>query len=105
MQPKIIASVPDVPDGVRYPRMLLATVTLVLAVLGGLDRIGFPVLCMAGPVAVHHGGLMVSEFLGTVIAMERAVSLTVRGSLLVPVPNVVEALGLILGMDPVFGVL
>lgn len=101
----MIASVPGVPDGFRYPTMLLAFVTLVLAVLGGLNRIGFSAVGMAGPVAVHHGGLMVSGFLGTVIAMERAVSLPVKGSLLVPVLNVVGALGLILGMDPVFGVL
>ncbi|MFB6344201.1 MAG: hypothetical protein ABEK50_00305, partial [bacterium] len=72
------------PVWLRLPIMLAAGLGLIAALLGGMNRLGLILLDVPGRVALNHGGLMVSGFLGVVIAMERAVALPVKGSLLVP---------------------
>lgn len=89
----------------RYPTMLVAGLSLLLAILGGLARMGIILPSLPGRIAFHHGGLMVSGFLGTLIAMERAISLPIPGSMLVPVSSAVGSLFLLLGFRPSFGVL
>ena len=49
---------------------------LVAAVLGGLQRVGVaPAAALTANAAVSHGALMIGAWLGTVIALERAVAL------------------------------
>jgi hypothetical protein len=57
----------------RVGLLLLGAAALVAGVLGGIARLGpAPALLVA---VEHHGALMVAGFLGTVIAIERAVAL------------------------------
>jgi hypothetical protein len=58
----------------RLPILLLGFISLALGVAGGLARLGASIPAPAGAIALH-GALMVSGFLGTVIALERAVAL------------------------------
>lgn len=88
----------------RFPIMALAGLSLLLALVGGLQRMGLFMSVLPARVAFHHGGLMVSGFLGTLIAMERAVSLPIPGALTVPLLSGTGALLLILGFDPFVGV-
>jgi hypothetical protein len=53
----------------------MAIASLVVAVGGGVARLGWPVPGLGPLGASVHGPLMVSGFLGTVIALERAVAL------------------------------
>lgn len=58
----------------RIPLMALAMLALLLAIWGGLQRIGvfLPVLSVSLPFS--HGPLMIGAFLGTLIGLERAVA-------------------------------
>lgn len=62
------------PISTRLPLLVLGFASLALGVAGGLVRLGAAIPAPAGAVALH-GALMVSGFLGTVIALERAVAL------------------------------
>lgn len=59
----------------RVPLLVMAILTLLAAMWGGLLRMGWiwPPLLLSLPMA--HGPLMVGGFLGTVIGLERAVAL------------------------------
>ncbi len=63
------------PQPLRIPLLIVAILTLLAAMWGGLLRMGWiwPPLLLALPMA--HGPLMVGGFLGTVIGLERAVAL------------------------------
>lgn len=66
----------------RGPLLLLGAMGLVTGLWAGLARLG---LMPAGPASPwDHGPLMVSGFLGTVIALERAVALRKTWALLAP---------------------
>jgi len=58
----------------RLPILLLGFISLALGIAGGLVRLGAAIPAPPGAIALH-GALMVSGFLGTVIALERAVAL------------------------------
>ncbi|MBI3625118.1 MAG: hypothetical protein HY215_03055, partial [Candidatus Rokubacteria bacterium] len=49
--------------------------SLLVALWGGLIRLGWPLPVPAAPVPAFHGPLMVTGFLGTLIGLERAVAL------------------------------
>jgi hypothetical protein len=58
----------------RIPLLLLAILSLLLGMAGGLARLGWS-LGPVPPMAIaQHGTLMVAGFLGTLIALERAVA-------------------------------
>ena len=59
----------------KFPLLLLAIVTLLLGMWAGLLRLGWQWPTIAPTLPVSHGPLMVSGFLGTLIAIERAVAL------------------------------
>ncbi len=59
----------------RVPLLALGMVALLAGLWGGLLRLGWPLLAPPAPLAALHGPLMISGFLGTVIALERAVAL------------------------------
>jgi hypothetical protein len=60
--------------GAGRPLMVVAALSLLGAIGGGLVRLGWPLPTTPGLVA-FHGPLMVAGFLGTVIGLERAVAL------------------------------
>jgi hypothetical protein len=64
----------SVPPRWRAPLLVLGFASLALGIAGGLVRLGASIPAPAGAIALH-GPLMVSGFLGTVIALERAVAL------------------------------
>ncbi|MFJ3055437.1 hypothetical protein [Herbaspirillum sp. NPDC087042] len=78
---------------------------LVAAVLGGLLRAGAIGLPLAGSefigrAAVLHAALMLSSFLGSVIAVERAVALRQRWAYLAPLCGVAQGACLLLVAGP-----
>lgn len=77
----------------RLAAMALVLCTLLAAVAGGLLRagIGWPAqldATLAGQAAVAHAALMMSGFLGTVIAIERAVAVKLRWAWAAPLCSV-----------------
>jgi len=59
----------------RSPSMLLAATSLLVGMAAGLARAGIDIPRLPAEAPLHHGPLMVSGFLGTLIAVERAVGL------------------------------
>lgn len=59
----------------RLPLLMLGMVSLVVGVLAGLARLGWPLPPKVAMIAGSHGALMISAFFGTVISLERAVAL------------------------------
>jgi hypothetical protein len=78
--------------GPRRPLMVLAALSLLSAIVGGLVRLGWALPTTAASVA-FHGPLMVVGFLGTVIGLERAVA---RGRLWAYVAPAATGLGAVL---------
>jgi len=97
---------PAIAPGRRVPRLpllALGVLALIGALWGGLVRLGWPVpVGPPGPTA-FHGPLMVSGFLGTVIALERAVAIGGRVPYLVPLVTGLGGLVLMLGTPPPLG--
>lgn len=81
----------------RLPLLAVALLTLVLAVLGGLTRLGWPGLPTATPAGPWHGPLMISGFLGTLISLERAVALQTGHAYLAPLLAALGAVALLRG--------
>lgn len=59
----------------RLPLLILGFLSLAAGVLAGLARLGWLIPPSFAELALLHGPLMVSGFLGTVIGLERAVAL------------------------------
>lgn len=72
------------PTASRFPVAALAALALLASVLAGLIRMGWQLPAVHPDLAAHHGDLMISGFLGTVISLERAASLKSRWALVVP---------------------
>lgn len=68
-----MVTVPQVPG--RLPLFAIAGISLVAGVWVGLLRLGWELPQPPRPFPAAHGPLMVSAFLGTLIALERAVAL------------------------------
>ena len=79
----------------RVIPLLGGAAALVVGILGGLARAGLPTPAQG---AVDHGALMVAGFLGTVIAVERAVALDRPWGWAGPVLAALGALALIAGL-------
>lgn len=78
----------------------LIALSLISGIAGGLLRTGLPL--GDGPwiarSALAHAALMIGGFLGTVIAVERAVALRRRRAFAVPLASCLAALGLLCGL-------
>lgn len=81
----------------RFPAMLLAGLTLLVALWLGFVRLGWRVLIAHPALLIAHGPLMVSGFLGTLISVERAVALGWRPAYLIPLLSGLSALVAIVG--------
>jgi hypothetical protein len=82
--------------------VVLVALCLLAAIAGGLARLGTvaPVMANAewlGQAAVAHAALMICSFLGTVIALERAVAIKRLAAFLAPLASAVAGLCLLLG--------
>src|SRR6187551_3804851 len=67
----------------RLPFVLLAMLSLVVALLAGLQRIGWNF--QFGSVSSNHGAIMVGGFLGTLISLEKIIPLKKATLLFIPV--------------------
>jgi len=61
---------------IRKPIMVVVFLTLLVAIWAGLLRMGWALTPLRPTLAGAHGPMMVSGFLGTLIALERAVALS-----------------------------
>src|SRR5574337_209294 len=70
----------------RFPLLFLflASLALLAALWAGLMRLGWHLSALTPSLALAHGPLMISGFLGTLIALERAVALKQKWMYLPP---------------------
>ncbi len=87
----------------RLPFLLAAVLSLLAGLAAGLARMGWPVGPLAVSWAPHHGPLMSSAFLGTLIALERAVAAGRRTAFSAPALAALGALALLAGFPVVAG--
>lgn len=77
--------------------------SLLSALWGGLNRIGWVLPSPRPQLPVAHGPLMIGGFLGTLIALERAVALQPSAGYAVPLLTALGALVMIAGVPGVIG--
>jgi hypothetical protein len=87
----------------RLPLMAVAMLALLSGIWTGLLRLGWELPPLRIGLAAHHGPLMLSGFLGTLIALERAVALGRRWPYGAPLLSGAGALALLLGLPDVAG--
>jgi len=68
----------------RVPLLVAGILTLIAAIWGGLNRMGWTPPVPVTAAAASHGPLMISGFLGTLISLERAVAIGKRWVYLAP---------------------
>jgi len=86
----------------RLPLAAVVVLTLLVAIWAGLIRIGWPWPSAQVSWVGNHGPLMVSGFLGTLIALERAVALGSRPAFIAPLLGAAGSLALVFGLpDPI----
>ncbi len=88
---------------VRLPLLALAGLSLLAALWAALARVGWRLPALPLPIVAQHGALMVSGFLGTLIALERAVALGWRWTYAAPLFSGLGALALLTGLPPALG--
>jgi hypothetical protein len=82
-----------------------AALSLLLALWGGVIRLGFPLPPPTPAAVAQHGPLMVTGFLGTLIGLERAVALRRGWAYGAPLLTGLAALALLAGAAPAAGAL
>ncbi len=87
----------------RFPLMALGMIALLAAMLGGLFRLGWNWSSVPSTLPSVHGPLMISGFLGTLIALERTVAMGKWWPSVGPLCTGVGALILIAGIPGVAG--
>lgn len=81
----------------RYPLLATGFMALLIAVGGGLLRMGWPLpYAFSGP-ATWHGALLIGGFFGTVITLERAVAVAAPAAFLAPLSAAAGAVALLAG--------
>ncbi|MDE3101569.1 MAG: hypothetical protein KGJ98_04970 [Chloroflexota bacterium] len=81
----------------RAPFLVVAVAALLGGLWGALARLGLDVAAPATVIA-SHGALMSMGFLGTVIALERAVALKRRAAYAAPTLAAIGSVGLLVGL-------
>lgn len=72
------------PNRFPIPFLVLAILALLAALWAGLMRLGWQLPALTPSLAMAHGPLMISGFLGTLITLERAVALKQKWMYLPP---------------------
>lgn len=85
----------------RMPLFMLAFICLGFGIYSGLLRLGYFPPWQLAEIATSHAALMVSGFLGTVIALERAVAIGKRWSYLAPLCAALGGISFIVGFTTV----
>jgi hypothetical protein len=88
---------------VLFPLMAGALVALLAALWAGLVRIGWPWPPLVSTLPALHGPLMVSGFLGTVIALERASAIRRPWAFVAPALTALGGLALLFGVGGRWG--
>jgi len=83
---------------IKYPLRLIAVLSLLAAMWGGLIRAGWVWNPLQTEFIVRHGALMVSGFLGTVIGVERAVALNRGWTYIAPALAALGGLAMLAGL-------
>jgi hypothetical protein len=84
----------------RFPPLALALLTLIVGGCLGLERMGWRVAGWPELIPViQHGPLMISGFLGTLIAVERAVAIQRPWTYIGPILSALGAVALVLGFS------
>lgn len=89
----------DVPVPYRIPLLIAGFLILAFGIGTGLLRLGWNFPLPAPDLAAWHGPLMVCGFLGTVIALERAVAIGRRWAYLGPLFAALGGLALLAGLN------
>ncbi|MFC1602070.1 hypothetical protein ACFL3U_00725 [Pseudomonadota bacterium] len=84
----------------RLPLMAMGMLSLLMALFGGVQRLGWDLPTLTVVLPANHGPLMVGAFLGTVIGLERAVALGRLWGFLGPLTTGLGGLLLIAGVAP-----
>lgn len=87
----------------RLPLLGLGLTSLLAGLWGGLVLLGLPVPALRAAAAADHGPLMTLGFLGTLIALERAVALGRTWAFAAPAAAGLGGLSLLVGAPPVVG--
>lgn len=87
----------------RLPLLILGFISLASGVLAGLARLGWSTPLPSAQLALLHGPLMVSGFLGTVIGLERAVAMGRRWAYAGPLLTGLGGMAILLGVSPSAG--
>ena len=74
----------SLPNRFPLPFLVLAILGLLAALWAGLMRLGWQLPALAPSLAMAHGPLMISGFLGTLITLERAVAMKQKWMYLPP---------------------
>jgi hypothetical protein len=82
----------------RLPLLALGMVALLAGLWGGLVRLGWALPGFGAPLAVQHGPLMISGFLGTLIGLERAAALQLRWAWGAPIATALGVLSVLAGV-------
>jgi hypothetical protein len=87
----------------RFPLMALAAAAMLAALWAGLVRLGWRWPTLQPMLPIAHGPLMVSGFLGTLIAVERAVALREQWAHTGPALSALGGIALIAGVKGLTG--
>lgn len=98
-----VMSAPTPLPRARFGLLALAGVSLLAGLTGALVLLGLAMPADAGRFAGWHGILMPLGFLGTLIALERAVALGRRWGYLAPLATGLGAVALMAGLPPALG--
>jgi hypothetical protein len=79
----------------RLPFLILAFVSLVVGIIAGLGRIGWTQIGF--PSMIHHGGIMIGGFLGTLISLEKIIPLKKKFLYVFPVLSGSSIIAFLLG--------
>lgn len=93
------------PNRFPLPFLFLAILALLAALWAGLMRLGWQLPALTPPLAMLHGPLMISGFLGTLITLERAVAMKQKWMYLPPLLSGLGWLVSVLIKTPPFGVI
>lgn len=88
----------------RIPIFAIGFICLAFGIYSGLLRLGYGMPWLSDKLAIDHGPLMVSGFLGTVISLERAVAIGKRWAYLAPLCAALGGLTFIVGLSTFVGV-
>jgi hypothetical protein len=83
----------------RIPFVMLALICLLIGVTAGLGRLGWTSLSF--PAMVHHGGIMIGGFLGTLITLEKIIPLKKKWLYLFPVLSALSVFFFLLSLPRV----